>query len=71
MAARGNRAIRRDHGRTLDGKTRGAALTEQNGTARTAGSGLGQGEEVRERERGAEVRGRDRGHGSGGASTRA
>ena len=43
MAARGNRRIRRGHGRALDGKARGAALIEQNGTVRTAGSGLGQG----------------------------
>ena len=42
MAAGGSRAIRRGHGRALDGKTCGAALIEQNGASRTAGSGLGQ-----------------------------
>ena len=67
VAARGNRAIRRGHGRALHGKTRGATLIKQDGAARTTGSGLGQGRaaaragtEVRE------VRGRprdrDRGH---------
>ena len=40
MAVGGNRAIRRGHRTALDGKPRGTALTEQDGAARTAGSGL-------------------------------
>ena len=42
MAVGGNRAIKRGHGRALNGQLRGTALTEQDGAARTTGSGLGQ-----------------------------
>ena len=42
MAAGGDRATRRGHGRALDRKTRGATLIEQDGAERTTGSGLGQ-----------------------------
>ena len=50
------------HGRAFDGKTRGATLIEQEGAARTTGSGLGQrGTEVREAR--GRPRGGDRDHG--------
>ena len=62
-AAGRNRTIRRGHGRALDGKTRGAALIEQNGAVRTAGSGLG--ERERERERRCARRGAGPAQGSG------
>ena len=76
MAATASGAIRRGYWRALDRKTRGAALVEQDGAARTAGNGLGQrgagaraGTEVRE------ARGRPRAGigttGSGGAARRA
>ena len=42
MAARGDRAIRRDHWRALDRKAGGATLIEQEGATRTTGSGLAQ-----------------------------
>ena len=64
MAAGGNRTIRRGHGRALDGKTRGATLIEQNGSAKTAGRSLGQGERKRERRRTCARRGADPWRGS-------
>ena len=42
MATKGDRAVRRDHRRALNGKTRGNTLVEQDGAMRTTGGGHGQ-----------------------------
>ena len=63
MAARGDRPVRKNTGRALDGKTRGVALVEQKEPRGRLGAPLGKGERRNEvREARSRPRGRDRDH---------